>query len=273
MRAMRVAAKRAERLAREEQERRYALEQERLRRLDEEQAYNPYEVKVRCYLRPAKLQDMEGVTALYDREVTQSYTMVDTQPLGVSRFRQFFQGIKAQSMPFIVVKKGRHSEDNENPVIGFAVVEALARGLMGSYETSTKPCGRVIMIVQPDWRHQHIGAALLDAILNCCSERYMGKGKGGYRFVNPDEDRACLFPPHNARQWRILQLEVLLKSDSTKDVIERSDEYTKVVEYMKDFLFALVGHDHKLYYHPSPDLGIGWLDRLIFHHKCDSSRF
>ncbi|RYP60981.1 hypothetical protein DL771_010294 [Monosporascus sp. 5C6A] len=261
---------RADRIAQKKSKRETAAIKAARQRVIEEDV-NPDEVQVDCHIRPATEKDMEGVAAIYNREVNNSYKVVDTQPVTVAKFHELLRGCKAQSQPFVVAVADWHfadMENSENSIIGFCLVDALERGISGSYNTSTKPCGKIIVVVHPDWRRKKLGTALIDVIMSSCSTRYTSRQ--GYQWVNTPDDEVHVRPSYNKRRWHTLQIEVLVKSGKSKGDVQRGEEYRWIFEFLEaKFALLLTKHDEKLYYHPSQALGLNhWLDRLTFEHRC-----
>ncbi|RYP07987.1 hypothetical protein DL765_008954 [Monosporascus sp. GIB2] len=261
---------RADRIAQKKSRREIAAIKAARQRVIEEDV-NPDRVQVDCHLRPATEKDMEGVAAIYNREVNNSYKVVDTQPVTVAKFHELLRCCKAHSQPFVVAVADWHfadMENCENSIIGFCLVDALERGISGSYNTSTKPCGKIIVVVHPDWRQKKLGTALIDVIMASCSTRYTSRE--GYQWVSTPDDEVHVRPPYNKRRWHMLQVEVLVKSGKSKEDVQRGEEYKWILEFLETkFALLLTKHDEKLYYHPSQALGLNhWLDRLTFEHRC-----
>ncbi|RYP30798.1 hypothetical protein DL767_006079 [Monosporascus sp. MG133] len=261
---------RADRIAQKKSKRETAATMAARQRAIEEDV-NPDKVQVDCHIRPATEKDMEGVAAIYNREVNNSYKVIDTQPVTVAKFHELLRGCKAQSQPFVVAVADWHfadMENSENSIIGFCLVDALERGISGSYNTSTKPCGKIIVVVHPDWRQKKLGTALIDVIMTSCSTRYTSRQ--GYQWVSTPDDEVHVRPPYNKRRWHMLQIEVLVRSGKSKEDVQRGEEYKWIFEFLEaKFALLLTKHDEKLYYHPSQALGLNhWLDRLTFEHRC-----
>ncbi|RYP90451.1 hypothetical protein DL770_003424 [Monosporascus sp. CRB-9-2] len=261
---------RADRIAQKKSKRETAAIKAARQRVIEEDV-NPDKVQVDCHIRPATEKDMEGVAAIYNREVNNSYKVVDTQPVTVAKFHELLRGCKAHSQPFVVAVAGWHfadMEDCENSIIGFCLVDALERGISGSYNTSTKPCGKIIVVVHPDWRQKKLGTALIDVIMASCSTRYTSRQ--GYQWMSTLDDEVHVRPSYNKRRWHTLQIQVLVRSGKSKEDVQRGEEYKWIFEFLEvKFALLLTKHDEKLYYHPSQALGLNhWLDRLTFEHRC-----
>ncbi|RYO83342.1 hypothetical protein DL764_009468 [Monosporascus ibericus] len=261
---------RADRIAQKKSKRETAATKAARQRAIEEDV-NPDEVQVDCHIRPATEQDMEGVAAVYNREVNNSYKVVDTQPVTVAKFHELLRGCKAQSQPFVVAVADWHfagMEKSENSIIGFCLVDALERGISGSHNTSTKPCGKILVVVHPDWRQKKLGTALIDVVMASCSTRYTSRQ--GYQWVSTPDDQVHVRPSYNKRRWHMLQIEILVRSGKSKEDVQRGEEYKWILEFLEvKFALLLTKHDEKLYYHPSQALGLNhWLDRLTFEHRC-----
>ncbi len=238
-----------------------------------EEAVNPDQVQVECHIRPATMHDMDEVAAIYNQEVEHSYKVLDTQPVDTATFRVLSETCKTQHQPFVVAVADWHlpnAANSKRPIIGFCLVDMLERGITGSYETSTKTCGKITVVVHPDWRRKKIGTALLDVIMISCSTRY--SPRQGCQWMCDPADETHVRPPFNAHDWYTLQMEILVKSGQSKEEVEKREEYKWIVEFLEaKFHFQLIRHDDHFYYHPNPKMGVGidhWLDRLTFEHRC-----
>ena len=245
-----------------------ALEAARQREIEE--FVCPYQVQADCHFRPATWDDLEGVAAIYNQEVQQSYKVFDTQPVSIAQFRTLLKTCREQNQPFIVAVKGRYDPDNNlrRQVIGFCLLDTLQRGIAGSYEVTARPCGKISLVVHPDWRRKKVGTALLDILLICCSTFYIGKH--GYKWVT-NSDLTYAEPAYNPRKWYTLQMDVLVRSGKTKKEVEESDEYKWMLEFLEaKFNMQLIRHDEYFCHSPHMYLGASqrWLDRLVFEHRC-----
>lgn len=214
---------------------------------------------------------MEGVAAIYNHEVEQSYKVFDTQPVSIQHFHTLLKACQAQKRPFIVAAEGRHNSEHgtsRQRILGFCLVDALQRGIAGSYVTSAERCGKVTVVVHPDWRQKRIGTALIDVILYCCSNQY--PPKGGYQWVCDPDDLTHTEPAYNPRRWCILQMDVLVKSGPTKRAVQNSAEYQWIFEFLEaKFNLQLLKHDQYVcFVSQKPMIHNQWLDRLVFEHRC-----
>ncbi|KAI1417551.1 hypothetical protein F5Y13DRAFT_184892 [Hypoxylon sp. FL1857] len=233
------------------------------------------EIRIASHLRAARLEDMEQIAAIYNREVASSFKLPDKRSVGPDKFTQIYHGCCAHNLPFIVVIEGWNDKEIDlrsknlrvkgQRVIGFAVMDYAARGIYGSYATHAAPCGKLTVVVHPDFRRKNICSAMLDAVFSCCSTNY--KNRRGYEIVNPAKDRRHLNPKHNSREWHFIDIEVILASGSNKEDTEQTEEYKWITHYLKNyFQMELVYHDEKLY--RDDRFNHKWLDRLTFRHQC-----
>ena len=240
-----------------------------------EEFVDPNQVQADCYLRPATDDDMEGVAAIYNAEVAVSYKVRDTQPVSIEQFHGLLRVCRLQNQPFIVAVEGRPNSGPDTPrgrILGVCLVDALQRGIFGSYATSTRPCGIITVIVHPEWRRKKIGTALIDVIISCCSTQYLCKG--GYQWVCDPNDVTHTEPAYNARKWATLQMDVLVRSGKTKKDVQESEEYQWTLDFLEaKFNLHFVKHDQYVGRTPHRITGFDpWLDRLIFEHRCREFR-
>ncbi|KAL7626978.1 hypothetical protein AAE478_003753 [Parahypoxylon ruwenzoriense] len=233
---------------------------------DQSRKKNSREIRVPCHLRPAVESDMERVAEIYNEEVRSSYKLPDKFPVVASKFRQLLYGCLMQGLPFFVAVEGWHGHKNcDNYVVGFALVDVVLRGIMGSYSTHGAPCGKITIVVEPEFRRQNICSALLDAVLICCSSRYTARL--GYEIVNPDKDPRFLCAASNVREWHHVEMEVPIPSKGPHNNFEDGEDSRWIFDYLaKYFDMDLVHWDEKIY--RDDRFGGVWLDRLTFRHQC-----
>lgn len=229
------------------------------------------EVKVECHLRPATLNDMEEVTAIYNREVKESTNVVDTELIPAAKFRTLLQVCNTLQQPFVVAVEGWHFPDidaSNRRILGFSFVDTSDKGIIGSRATSTMTRGKITLIVHPDFRQKKIGTALLDVIVNCCSTIH--SPREGYQWVCDPNDTIHMSPPHSPRKWLLVQMEVLVKTKKSKEEVLQHEKW--LVDFLEEkFLLLLTKHDDHFGYRPHPEVGEGpqgWVDRLTFEHRC-----
>lgn len=241
-----------------------------------EQTVMSTDVKIPCHLRPAVKSDVRSVTKIYNQEVRTSHRTVDSHEVSEASFTKIFDNCKQSNAPFLVAVKGwLQSSSGVSPdtIIGFAYVEVLATGIGNSWDTCAATCGRVKLIVHPDYRKNRVGTAMLDVIVSSCSQRH--QPYQGYQFINLEDDRRFVRPIDNIGRWYKLYIEVFIKSElhsSEKPAIERvkeHDEWWFCESLETRFCTLLVDHREKLYRHTSDDeKGTYWLDRLTLQHEC-----
>ncbi|KAI1502704.1 hypothetical protein F5X99DRAFT_149751 [Biscogniauxia marginata] len=229
---------------------------------------DPNQVLTPSHLRPATESDLEGIADIYNNEVKHSYKVMDVEPVSLEKFRQLYLACRNEKMPFVVAFEGWYnSHKTPNPkLIGFALVDAVARGLTGSYATHSRHGGKITVIVHPDFRRKKIGTALLDIILSSCSQRYFTRQ--GYQFENPTQDMTLMRPMYNSRTWRYLEMEVIIRTGESEEETRKGDEFQWIWNFLEArFLLILVHYDEKVLRDPRTNPKQG-LDRLTFRHIC-----
>ncbi|KAI1631314.1 hypothetical protein F4809DRAFT_177739 [Biscogniauxia mediterranea] len=196
---------------------------------------DPDEVLVPCHLRPVEESDIEGVAEIYNNEVKNGYKVMDVNPVSVEDFRELFLTCVHEKSPFSVAVQGWHQpHTNHKPrILGFALVDAVSRGITGSYFTRSRLGGRITVIVHPDFRRKRIGSALIDSILSSCSRIYFPKR--GYPFRNPHGDRRLMRPEyHPERQWHYLEMDVIIRSGENEEETRKGEEFQWIWNYLEE---------------------------------------
>ncbi|KAI0840426.1 hypothetical protein F5Y06DRAFT_294413 [Hypoxylon sp. FL0890] len=227
------------------------------------------EIRIASHLRAAKLEDMEQVADIYNMEAEASYKLPDKQPVTSWSFAQIYHACIDHNLPFLVAIDGWYDKKNKKDqrVIGFIVMDIATRGLDGSYETRAAPCGKLTVVVHPEFRRKNICSAMLDAVFTCCSVNY--SNRRGYEIVNPDKDGRHLVPQENTRKWHFIDIEVVVPSGASKEATKANKEFKWISEYLtRYFQMQLVYHDEKLFRDDRFDRDHQWLDRLTFRHQC-----
>ncbi|KAI3337081.1 hypothetical protein HD806DRAFT_542797 [Xylariaceae sp. AK1471] len=227
---------------------------------------NPNEVQTPCHLRPVNGGDIGAITAIYNQEIADGYKVMDTKPVSSDNFNRIYSQCLAEKMPFVVAIEGWHgaADASHSDVIGFALVTAVYRGISGSYETLSRPGGKLLVIVKPEYRRKKIGTALIDVILSSCSTRYMPKG--GYQFVNIAQDRTLMRYESNPRAWYYLEMEVMILSFENEEKTRQHDEFQWIWNFLEaKFCLLLKHYDDRCFFEP---LHKKWLDKLTFRHTC-----
>lgn len=212
---------------------------------------NPYKVEVECDLRPAMINDMEGVLQIYNNEIKYGIQTVDTELLTLADMKTVLEGCKRDYRPFIVavkrelkfdprcwpseeifmeyvrMKKAQPgAKEEEAKVLGFGLLTEYQAGLAGSWHGSGRYTARVHVYVDLDFRRKKLGTAILDRLLCLTSHNYVSKT--GYDWVCPEDldtyiSRASL----NTRVFRRLLIETkMLEKDPNFDWMKRFLEDT-----------------------------------------------
>ncbi|KAI1186845.1 hypothetical protein F5B17DRAFT_431135 [Nemania serpens] len=227
---------------------------------------NPNEIQIPCHLRPAYESDIEAITAIYNHEIASGYKVMDTSPVGHDDFHNIYSECLVEKMPFVVAVEGSHEVIEKYPqrIIGFALITAVCRGISGSYETLSRPGGKLLVIVKPEYRRKKVGTALLDILITNCTGWYVSKG--GYQFVNFTHDWMSTEFRSNTRLWWYLEMEVMIRSGETEEGTRNSEEFQWIWNFLEaKFNLLLKHYDEKCFYEPRQMI---WLDKLTFRRVC-----
>ncbi|KAH9898917.1 hypothetical protein F4778DRAFT_782516 [Xylariomycetidae sp. FL2044] len=258
---LRAAARQEKRLEKARKKREKEIE-------EMESEVNPDAVLVPCHLRPAEEKDMEGVAAIFNREVKEGYTLMDTQPLSVRNFEFIFRQCMTENIPFVVAIEG-WVEGTTGKIVGFSFLDVSRRGIMGSMSTRSSLVAKLNVVVEPEFRHKKIGLSLIDFMLSCTSVAY--SPRHGYQWAGPEQKRSrsdlrFLRPEYNSRKWRAVEMEVLIPSGKDKKATEKSAEYQRIWNFLEaTFTLLLQDHQHNIYRDEKSGTN---LDRLTFKHVC-----
>ncbi|KAI0602999.1 hypothetical protein F4775DRAFT_7627 [Biscogniauxia sp. FL1348] len=226
------------------------------------------DVLIPCHIRPVQESDMEGVAEVYNNEVKNGYKVMDVNPVSVEDFQALILACQHDKMPFIVALEGWHPPHKDaNPrLIGFALVDAVSRGITGSRFTRSCHGGKITVIVHPDFRRKRIGSALIDIILSSCSRTYFPKL--GYQFLNPNQDHTFMRPVYNGRQWHYLEMDVIVRSGESEEETRKGEEFQWIWNYLEErYLLILVNYGVKMLKNPDTE-PVQYLDKLTFRHLC-----
>lgn len=227
---------------------------------------NPNEVQTPCHLRPATESDMAAITAIYNQEIVDGHTVMDTKLVGENCFRRIYDQSLAEKMPFIVAVEGWYGTISTTPqrVIGFSLVTAVSRGIAGSYDTLSRRGGKLLVIVRPEFRRRKVGTALIDIIVTNCTGWHISKG--GYQFVNFTHDWISTEFGRSPRKWWYLELDVMIRSAESEEKARNGEEFQWIWNFLEGtFNLFLQHYDEKCFYQ---DQKMQWLDKLTFRRDC-----
>ncbi|KAI1313675.1 hypothetical protein F5Y03DRAFT_389974 [Xylaria venustula] len=227
---------------------------------------NINEVQIPCHLRPAVESDIEAIAAIYNQEVADGYKLMDTKPVRQEDFRTIYSQSLVEKMPFVVAVAGWHGAMNTShqEVIGFALITAVSRGIAGSYDTSSRRGGKLLVIVKPQCRRKKIGTALMDIIITNCTGWHMSKG--GYQFVNFTHDWMSNEYGSSPRTWWYLEMDIMIRSAENEERAREGEEFQWIWNFLESkFTLLLQHYDEKCFYHPHK---MYWLDKLTFRRDC-----
>ncbi|KAI0476739.1 hypothetical protein F4859DRAFT_521308 [Xylaria cf. heliscus] len=227
---------------------------------------NPNEVQIPCHLRPATESDIPIITAIYNREISDGYKVMDTKPISSDEFHEIYHQCLTEKMPFVVAVEGCHGviDTSHQRILGFSLVTAVHRGISGSYETLSNRGGKLLVIVQPECRRKKVGTALIDIIMTNCTGWYISKG--GYQFINFTHDWISKEFGSNPRKWWYLEMEVMILSGDNEEKTRQSKEFKWIWDFLEaKFDMILKHYDEKCLYQPRQ---MNWLDKLTFRRIC-----
>ncbi|KAI1757841.1 hypothetical protein F4782DRAFT_546928 [Xylaria castorea] len=227
---------------------------------------NPNEVQIPCHLRPATEPDIQFIAAIYNREVLDGYKVMDTKPIRSDDFHTIYNRCQAERMPFVVAVEGYHGVIDMPPqrIIGVALVTEVSRGISGSHETLSSRGGKLLVIVEPEYRRKKVGTALIDLIMTNCTGWYISKG--GYQFMNYSNDWISNEFGSSPRKWWYLEMEVMILSGVSEEKNRNGEEFQWIWNFLEaKFDMILKHYDEKCFYEPRK---LNWLDKLTFRRIC-----
>ncbi|KAI2639739.1 hypothetical protein GGS26DRAFT_541400 [Hypomontagnella submonticulosa] len=217
-------------------------------------------------IRPATREDMGQVTRLYNDEVATSYKLYDKAPVSITLFTEIFEDAMTNHLPFVVAVRGNGRPSDQEHIVGFALMDVAARGIIGSYFTRGAHRGKLTVLVDPEYRRKQICTALLDTIFRCCSANY--KPRTGVEFANPNDDPRYLAPQFNVRQWDSVDISFVVRNLGNRDSTIEGDEFTWLGTYlMGNFDMTFVGYEEQALKDVGPH-GPCWYDVATFRHQC-----
>ncbi|TRX94763.1 hypothetical protein FHL15_004224 [Xylaria flabelliformis] len=224
---------------------------------------NLNEVQFPCHLRPATESDIQNITAIYNREVSEGYKVMDTKPIRPDDFHTIYKRCQVERMPFVVAVEGYHGVTDQK-IIGVALVTEVSLGIAGSLETLSSRGGKLLVIVEPEYRRKKVGTALIDLIITNCTGWYVSKC--GCQFVNYTHDWISNEFGRNPRRWWYLEMEVMILSGDNEETTRKGEEFQWIWNFLEaKFDMMLKHYDEKCYYDPRK---MNWLDKLTFRRVC-----
>lgn len=159
--------------------------QEQIDRVYEGPPSNPNTPLIPVYLRPARVKDIPGITALYNHYIQNSIITDDQEPVSEAQMLEFFKGLRKEFLPFIVAIKGEAPQKNQEVGNEFVVGYSCLIGNFGINTVATRGLRRftskINFFVDPNHLRKGIGRALLDRILSTSTSTH--NGKEGYDWV------------------------------------------------------------------------------------------
>lgn len=263
--------RKAEKKKREEKARLMDQQESELR---EEMArrVNPWLCRIPAYLRPASMNDMEAVAAIYNQEVQYGWRSLDEKPVSLPAWHGILNQCRSLKLPFVVALTEYRNphvpiEQAGHQVMGFAFLDIGSRGITGSINSTGKHSARLYVLVDPQYRRNRVGTALLDAVMSMASPSYHQKEES-YQFENAENDPVYLPAHRNPREYRTILIEVCVKNLGNKDDTANGDEYQFIWNFLEGE-FQTFLHSHAVSFGrcetQNPPF---YLDRLIFEHQA-----
>jgi hypothetical protein len=236
------------------------------------QRVNPWLCRIPAYLRPASIEDMEAVAAIYNQEVRYGWRSLDEKPVGLEAWRGIFNQCKTLKLPFVVALTEYRNpyipiEQAGHKLMGFAFLDIASRGITGSINSSGKHSARLYVLVDPQYRRNRVGTALLDSVMSMASPSYHKK-EDSYQFENPNMDPVYFPANKNPREYRTILIEVCVKNHGTKDDTAKGEEYQFIWNFLEgEFQTFLQSHAVSFGRCESQNPPV-FLDRMIFEHQA-----
>ncbi|KAI1743720.1 hypothetical protein F4680DRAFT_471221 [Xylaria scruposa] len=228
---------------------------------------NLNEVQIPCHLRPAMESDIQLIAAIYNREVSEGYRAMDIKPIKPNDFHTVYERCQVERMPFVVAVEGYHGVTDQK-IIGFALITELSHGIAGSLETLSSRGGKLLVIVEPQYRRKKVGTALIDLITTNCTGWY--NSKCGYQFVNYTHDWISNEFGRSPRRWWYLEMEVMILSGDNEETTRKGKEFQWIWNFLEaKFGMMLKHYDENCCYEPRQ---MKWLDKLTFRRVCRNPR-
>jgi GNAT superfamily N-acetyltransferase len=245
---------------------------------------NKFSPKVPCHLRPARKEDMEDVRAIYNWEVANGIQALDVEPLSLADFEGILKKTEEAKMPFIVAVSGAYqsqwsssqnhiasaTQDGTGKILAFGFLTLRQPGLAGSFTGTGRASAKAHVFVHPEYRRKRLGHVCLDKILSTVSTRY--STKGGYEFVNLDDNPTYKYPWQHDRKFYLVSIEFMVprKQEYGQGKFVPDETELKWFEgFLKRYKFWKVAtldaaHRSRQSYLPEPV----WLDTVMFEHIC-----
>ncbi|KFY30795.1 hypothetical protein V493_01660 [Pseudogymnoascus sp. VKM F-4281 (FW-2241)] len=157
---------------------------------------------IAIHVRPAETKDVNGITAIYNQWVLNSFIPEDQQPVIEEDIKYVFEAARKGSYPFIVAIRGNPPVGNRaarsNEVVGFAMVERCL-GFGGASKGRSRSTATIQLYVHQECLRHGIGGHLLDQILRRVSRLHVPFSDRNI-WINPNRDALYEETPNKFHQ-------------------------------------------------------------------------
>ncbi|KAH8902582.1 hypothetical protein BR93DRAFT_941555 [Coniochaeta sp. PMI_546] len=247
---------------------------------------DPFSPRVPCHVRPARMEDMDGVRGIYNWEVLNGLQALDTEPLSLDDWEGILKKTQDAELPFVVVIGGpyqlrgnssqAHTEQalqdkDAGKVLAFGFLTIRQPGLAGSFGGTSRMSAKAHVFVHHDYRRKKLGHVCIDKLLSTVSTRY--STKDGYEFVNINDNPTYKYPwQHNRKIYSVfVEYFVPRTRDRLAAKFAPDDTDLQLFERIMNSRYGfwkaarLEGaHRSRRTYEPHPI----WLDTVMFEHMC-----
>lgn len=150
---------------------------------------SPNAPRIQIYLRPARMEDVHGITTILNHYVLNSIVTEDHVEVSDDDVRSLLTDICEGSLPFIVAVQGKlpqspHKETYER-VLGFAYAEGFF-GIRNTAGDSSRYTAVLRFYVHHQYTRKGIGRCLLDRLLEVTTRTHASNN--AYDWINTNND-------------------------------------------------------------------------------------
>ncbi|CAI4217946.1 unnamed protein product [Parascedosporium putredinis] len=201
-------------------------------------------IRVNCEYRPATLDDMEAVTAVYNAEVQSEGMVADGTEVPVSKFVTIFEECLAEDRPFLVavhkaklLNKASWPDEEafseymhwrqETGGLGSGAETIVAFSYLCLFDPSGALGGgkssfaaRIELVVHPHKRRRGFGSGLMDLMLQMTVKDYRPQLEYVWDCPNPGKVYN-LYAEDNGKRYRMVLVQTFLKHMSRDALMKR----------------------------------------------------